>query len=159
MSVWQKYVTPSQSKKGEKKLPFFTRQVPSALWMELITLTESGVHPILKLALHVILLVVVTAAHIAGVEGGEEESEGSDTDEETPSDKDMIDDGDEGDQGGGKGGDDENLPPPQPGEPPVAAETRPTQNLTQRVHAIHQHAGQSGVVVDLQVGGGEGWVW
>ncbi|KXS15680.1 hypothetical protein M427DRAFT_32106 [Gonapodya prolifera JEL478] len=33
-----KYVTPSQSKKGEKKLPFFTRQVPSALWMELITL-------------------------------------------------------------------------------------------------------------------------
>ncbi|KXS08807.1 hypothetical protein M427DRAFT_39933 [Gonapodya prolifera JEL478] len=52
---------------------------------------------------------------------------GSDTDEETPSDKDMIDDGDEGDQGAGKGGDDENLPPPQPGKPPVGAETKPTQ--------------------------------
>ncbi|KXS17830.1 hypothetical protein M427DRAFT_30278 [Gonapodya prolifera JEL478] len=50
----------------------------------------------------------------AGVEGGEEESEGSDTDEETPSDKEMIDNGDEdegdqdeGDQGAGKGGDDD----------------------------------------------------
>ncbi|KXS10677.1 hypothetical protein M427DRAFT_36908 [Gonapodya prolifera JEL478] len=106
-----------------------------------------------RLALHVILLVVVTAAHILMYFAG------SDTDEETPSDKDMIDDGDEGDQGAGEGGDDENLPPPQPGEPPVAAETRPTQNLTQSVHAIHQHAGRSGVVVDLQVGGGEGWVW
>ncbi|KXS11140.1 hypothetical protein M427DRAFT_36327 [Gonapodya prolifera JEL478] len=63
----------------------------------------------------------------AGVEGGEEESESSDTDEETPSNKDMIDDGDEGDQGAGEGGDDKNLPPPQPGEPPVGTETRPTQ--------------------------------
>ncbi|KXS08824.1 hypothetical protein M427DRAFT_39909 [Gonapodya prolifera JEL478] len=98
-----KYVTRSQSKRGKKKLPFFMQQVPLALWMELITL-----------ALYVILLVVVTAAHIAGVEGGEEESECSDTDEETPSDKDMIDDGDEGDQGAGKGGDDKTYIPAAP---------------------------------------------
>ncbi|KXS08838.1 hypothetical protein M427DRAFT_39896 [Gonapodya prolifera JEL478] len=170
-----KYVTLSQSKKGEKKLPFFTQQVPSALWMELITLgtlatlgfltTTSG--PTLRSisSTSIIWQGMTQGRHWkdvnpfldveAGVEGGEEESEGSDTNEETPSDKDMIDDGDEGDQGAGKGGDDENLPPLQPGKPPVGAETRPTQNLTQSVHAIHQHAGQSGVVVDLQVGGGD----
>ncbi|KAJ3329640.1 hypothetical protein HDU93_000860, partial [Gonapodya sp. JEL0774] len=36
-----KYVIPSQSKKSEKKLPYFTRQTPSALWMELITLVSN----------------------------------------------------------------------------------------------------------------------
>ncbi|KAJ3317350.1 hypothetical protein HDU93_004115, partial [Gonapodya sp. JEL0774] len=33
-----KYVILSQSKKGEKKLPYFTRQTASTLFMELVTL-------------------------------------------------------------------------------------------------------------------------
>ncbi|KXS15655.1 hypothetical protein M427DRAFT_69805 [Gonapodya prolifera JEL478] len=81
-----------------------------------------------------------------------------------PGDEDEGDQ-DEGDQGAAEGGDDDesdskddedeskynNLLALQPGKPPVGAQTRPTQNLTQSVHAIHQHAGQSGVVVDLQI--------
>ncbi|KXS10270.1 hypothetical protein M427DRAFT_37543 [Gonapodya prolifera JEL478] len=90
----------------------------------------------------------------AEVEGGEGGSAGTITDEETPSDRDIIDNGDEGkgdkgegdqeednqgegNRGAGKGGDDDkddedksnykNLPPPQPGKAPIGAQTRPTQ--------------------------------
>ncbi|KXS09004.1 hypothetical protein M427DRAFT_39729 [Gonapodya prolifera JEL478] len=176
-----------QSKKGKKKLLYFTQQVPLALWMELVTLfwtnlekhflnldnmaqddmgktlerllqdkdflrytmstwcapidsllakssnlldkkvtnipssptapnplivSKSNFHPVIKIALCRILLVVVATSRNealnyldleAKVEGGEGGSGGRITDEETPSDRDMSNDGDEGKGDKGEG--------------------------------------------------------